>query len=238
MRYSRGFALFCIIMMVLELPESGKQSTMKAVEIQLKISEDFCKFYCVLGWRLEINVYFLPKKQKPVAHSIWADSILDFSWFIVVLRGFEGNPCAVVFHRLHGVQSQNICYESNHLLNLQIFIVPLLARGKLSPTETFLPCTKRLEHKGAHPKDESCTADLQHSKLLRVWHIPNSFWESMFYWVGFQRAQMSHEKKKASKHYGKASSFTRNVNCLHLPFQISWLTYLFNNQAPNFSLCL
>lgn len=50
MRYTRGFALFCTITVVLELAGSGKQSSMKAVEIQPKTSEDiFCKFYCVLG---------------------------------------------------------------------------------------------------------------------------------------------------------------------------------------------
>lgn len=48
--------------MVLELPESGKQSSMKAVEIQLKISEDFVSFtmYQVEDLRLICASY---KKQ-------------------------------------------------------------------------------------------------------------------------------------------------------------------------------
>lgn len=83
------------------------------------------------------------------------------------------------------------------------------------PLETFLSFTEELEDKDIHTnrwvlyhiasalKTVAC---LTHTKLIDG---------TYFYWVAFQWVQMNHEKNKC---YGRASSFTKNVSCLHLLF--------------------
>lgn len=95
--------------------------------------------------------------------------------------------------------SQNICYESNCLLNLWIFMGPLLAKSKFSPTGS-IPATHRgtatqrytLWTMSLAPQTFSiqsfCMSDTYQT------HLGNS----VFYWVGFQWAQMSREKEKAN----------------------------------------